>query len=209
MIHFRLSFGYNKYESHVNGTVVTHVIVDTAVTKPLGVIKAEKDFNDDHRKEITDFVQSIPGFQECGEKYAETWMACDAEDCGFQMINNEEIVTSVPEESNPVDDETDEDEDNNNESSKEGRERVEAEDRSGRPSASMTKQNVSRVKNLLNNNRKMSIRMIADEMSIPQHQEFETVTEHLATRKSVDLIADKKRLWSVELIKLKSCKNIV
>ncbi|GFU11457.1 hypothetical protein TNCV_1983661 [Trichonephila clavipes] len=41
-------------------------------------------------------------------------MACDAEDCGFQMLNDDEIVTSVLEESDPVDDETDEDEDNNN-----------------------------------------------------------------------------------------------
>ncbi|GFX73565.1 uncharacterized protein TNCV_2342701 [Trichonephila clavipes] len=37
---------------------------------------------------------------------------------GFQMQNDDEIVTSVLEESDPVDDETDEDEDNNNESSK-------------------------------------------------------------------------------------------
>ncbi|GFW60509.1 uncharacterized protein TNCV_568571 [Trichonephila clavipes] len=39
-------------------------------------------------------------------------MACDAEDCGFQMLNDDEIVTSVQEESDPVDDETDEDENN-------------------------------------------------------------------------------------------------
>ncbi|PRD35856.1 UNVERIFIED_CONTAM: hypothetical protein NCL1_10302 [Trichonephila clavipes] len=44
-------------------------------------------------------------------------MACDAEDCGFQMLNDDKIVTSVQEESDPVDDETDDDEDNN-ESSK-------------------------------------------------------------------------------------------
>ncbi|GFV38598.1 uncharacterized protein TNCV_132371 [Trichonephila clavipes] len=67
---------------------------------------------------ITDFVQSIPGFQECDEEDVETWMACDAKHCGFQMLNDDEIVTSVEEESDPVDDETDEDEDNNNESSK-------------------------------------------------------------------------------------------
>ncbi|GFV35000.1 hypothetical protein TNCV_4020801, partial [Trichonephila clavipes] len=40
------------------------------------------------------------------------WMACDAEDCGFQMLNDDEIVTSVQEESSHVDDETDEGEDN-------------------------------------------------------------------------------------------------
>ncbi|GFY16547.1 hypothetical protein TNCV_735741 [Trichonephila clavipes] len=45
-------------------------------------------------------------------------MAYDAEDWGFQILNNDEIVTSVQEESDFVDDETDEDEDNNNESSK-------------------------------------------------------------------------------------------
>ncbi|GFT89403.1 uncharacterized protein TNCV_4386891 [Trichonephila clavipes] len=46
-------------------------------------------------------------------------MTCDAEDCGFQMLRDDEIVTSVQDESDPVNDETDEAEDNtNNESSK-------------------------------------------------------------------------------------------
>ncbi|GFX40846.1 pro-Pol polyprotein [Trichonephila clavipes] len=76
-------------------------------------LEGEKDFNDDHIEEITDFVQSIPGFQECDED-VEARMACDAEDWGFQMVNDDEIVTSVQEKSNPIDDETDEDEDNSN-----------------------------------------------------------------------------------------------
>ncbi|GFS79202.1 uncharacterized protein TNCV_4408921 [Trichonephila clavipes] len=62
-----------------------------------------------------DFVQSIPEFQECNEDI-ETWRAIDAED--IQMLNNDEIVTSVQAECYPVDDETEEDEDNSNESSK-------------------------------------------------------------------------------------------
>ncbi|GFX98225.1 hypothetical protein TNCV_4908681 [Trichonephila clavipes] len=80
--------------------------------------EGEKDYNDDHRDEITDFVQSIPGFQECDEDL-ETWMVIDAEErlSGFQMLNDDEIVTSVQAESDPIDDETDEEEDNN-ESSK-------------------------------------------------------------------------------------------
>ncbi|GFT97549.1 uncharacterized protein TNCV_387111 [Trichonephila clavipes] len=46
-------------------------------------------------------------------------MACDAEDSGFQMLNDDEIVTFMQEEPATVDDETDEYEDNNkNESSK-------------------------------------------------------------------------------------------
>ncbi|GFT60539.1 uncharacterized protein TNCV_1966421 [Trichonephila clavipes] len=57
-------------------------------------LEGEKEFNDEHMEEITDFVQSIPGFQECDEEDVETWMACDAADCGFQMRNDDEIVTS-------------------------------------------------------------------------------------------------------------------
>ncbi|GFU82617.1 hypothetical protein TNCV_2306611 [Trichonephila clavipes] len=46
-------------------------------------------------------------------------MEYDAEDCGFQMRIHDKMVTSVLEESDPVDDETDDDEDNNyNETSK-------------------------------------------------------------------------------------------
>ncbi|GFV91974.1 uncharacterized protein TNCV_1894101 [Trichonephila clavipes] len=94
-------------------------------------LEGEKDFNDDQREEITDLVQSIPGFQECDEEDAETWMACDeedaetwmacdAEDCGFQILNDDEIVTSVQKEYDPVDDETDEDEDNSSNKSSKG-----------------------------------------------------------------------------------------
>ncbi|GFV32962.1 uncharacterized protein TNCV_1746041 [Trichonephila clavipes] len=66
---------------------------------------------------ITDFIQSNPGFQECDDEGVETWMTCDAEDCGFQMLNDDEIETSVKE-SDPVYKETAEYEDNNIESSK-------------------------------------------------------------------------------------------
>ncbi|GFU29531.1 hypothetical protein TNCV_1414411 [Trichonephila clavipes] len=41
--------------------------------------EGEKDYNDDHRDEITDFVQSIPGFEGCHED-RETCRAIDAED---------------------------------------------------------------------------------------------------------------------------------
>jgi len=66
---------------------------------------------------------------------------------------------------------------------REGRERVEDDDRSGHPSTSKTNENVSRVKHLLNHDRRMSSRMIADDLSIPQTQVFEMVKENLAMRK--------------------------
>ncbi|PRD29129.1 UNVERIFIED_CONTAM: hypothetical protein NCL1_30327 [Trichonephila clavipes] len=68
--------------------------------------------------DITIFDQLIPGFQECDKEDVETWMACDAEGCGFKMLNDDDIMISVQEESDPVDHETDEDEDNNNKVSK-------------------------------------------------------------------------------------------
>ncbi|GFV93229.1 uncharacterized protein TNCV_385931 [Trichonephila clavipes] len=79
-------------------------------------LEGEKDFNDHHGQENTDFVQSILGFQEC-DKDVESWMACDAEDCRFQMLNHDEIVTYVQGKSDSVDDE---DEDNNNNESSKG-----------------------------------------------------------------------------------------
>ncbi|GFX18662.1 hypothetical protein TNCV_3311231 [Trichonephila clavipes] len=49
----------------------------------------------------------------------ETWMAYDGKDCAFQMLNDDEIVISVQEESDSDDKKTDEDEDNyNNKNSK-------------------------------------------------------------------------------------------
>ncbi|GFT77709.1 uncharacterized protein TNCV_4245711 [Trichonephila clavipes] len=39
----------------------------TAWNKLWPDLEGEKDFNDDHREKITDFVQSFPGFQECDE----------------------------------------------------------------------------------------------------------------------------------------------
>ncbi|GFU49969.1 hypothetical protein TNCV_2362591 [Trichonephila clavipes] len=82
------------------------------------MMKGEKDYNDDHRDEITDFVQLIPGFQECDEDI-ETWKGNRCRRLsGFQMLNDDEIVTSVQGESDPVDNEKDDDEDNNSESGK-------------------------------------------------------------------------------------------
>ncbi|GFT58948.1 hypothetical protein TNCV_185671 [Trichonephila clavipes] len=74
-------------------------------------LEGEQDINADQREEITDFDQSIPRFKECDEDI-ET-----SEDCGFQMPNDDDIVTSVLK-SDPVDSERDEYEDNNNEGSK-------------------------------------------------------------------------------------------
>ncbi|GFU04221.1 hypothetical protein TNCV_863491 [Trichonephila clavipes] len=71
--------------------------------KRLPNLEGKKYFNDDHREENTDFVQSIPGFQECDE---------GVETPGWHAMPK--TVTSVQEQSYPVNDKTNEDEDNNN-----------------------------------------------------------------------------------------------
>ncbi|GFW94774.1 neur_chan_LBD domain-containing protein [Trichonephila clavipes] len=93
-----------------------NVTFGLALTQIIDV--AKKDCNVDHKKGITDFVQSIPGFQECDEDI-EIWMAIEMQKTvDFKMLIDDEIVTSVQAESDPIDKETDEEEDNNNESSK-------------------------------------------------------------------------------------------
>ncbi|GFX45351.1 uncharacterized protein TNCV_1026111 [Trichonephila clavipes] len=54
---------------------------------------------------------------------------------------------------------------------------------SGRSSTSKTNQYVSRVKLLQNSDRRMSIRMLVDELSIPETQVLEIMTGILARRK--------------------------
>ncbi|GFT39877.1 hypothetical protein TNCV_3286541 [Trichonephila clavipes] len=56
----------------------THAAVEKVFS-----VEGEKVYNDDHKDEITDFVQSIPGFQECDEDI-ETWMAIDADSVDFK-----------------------------------------------------------------------------------------------------------------------------
>lgn len=65
----------------------------------------------------------------------------------------------------------------------EGREDAEDEDRSGRPSTSHSDQNVKKVRNMLNSDRRLSVRMLADECNIPKSTVHRIVTEDLGMRK--------------------------
>ncbi|XP_023702553.1 protein GVQW3-like [Cryptotermes secundus] len=60
---------------------------------------------------------------------------------------------------------------------KNGREEVEYDPRSGRPSTSKSAKNVSRVRDLLNTDLPMSVRMIAETLSIPKTTVHDSVTE--------------------------------
>ncbi|KAJ8935472.1 hypothetical protein NQ318_009597 [Aromia moschata] len=64
-----------------------------------------------------------------------------------------------------------------------GREEVDDEDRAGRPSTTTTADNVTRVRELLNSDRRLSVRLMADMLTIPKTQVYEIVTNHIGMRK--------------------------
>ncbi|XP_046396633.1 histone-lysine N-methyltransferase SETMAR-like [Ischnura elegans] len=66
---------------------------------------------------------------------------------------------------------------------KEGREDVEDDDRSGRPSTSRNDDNLAKVREVLNSDRRLSIRLIADRVNLNYGTVFQMVTEDLAMRK--------------------------
>jgi len=66
---------------------------------------------------------------------------------------------------------------------KNGREEVEDDPRSGRPSTSKIDEHVSRVSNLLNTDRRMSVRMIADTLNIPKTSVHDIIRNNLHMRK--------------------------
>ena len=66
---------------------------------------------------------------------------------------------------------------------KDGREIVEDEQRAGRPSTSRTEKNVARVKAVLDRNRRLSVRLIAEEVGLPKKDVDRIVTEDLHMRK--------------------------
>lgn len=66
---------------------------------------------------------------------------------------------------------------------KEGQEGVEDDPRSGRPSTSQTDENVTRVRDLLNTDRRMTVRLLADTLNIPKTVVHRIVMDELNMRK--------------------------
>uniref|UniRef100_T1HI66 HTH_48 domain-containing protein n=1 Tax=Rhodnius prolixus TaxID=13249 RepID=T1HI66_RHOPR len=63
---------------------------------------------------------------------------------------------------------------------KEGREEVADEARSGRPSTSRTDDKVTRVRDLLNKDRRMSVRLMSEQLNLPKTDVHRIVSEDLA-----------------------------
>lgn len=79
---------------------------------------------------------------------------------------------------------------------KSGRESIEDDERSGRPSTSKTDENIDEVKEMLVNNRKLTIREIAEDLNIAygsvQHNGFCTMITHRRTMPSLFVIFSRK-----------------
>ena len=66
---------------------------------------------------------------------------------------------------------------------KEGREEVDDDHRSGRPSTSRTDENVERVRQKVRSNRRLTVRMRADELGMNSERVWRIITEDLGMRK--------------------------
>uniref|UniRef100_A0A803TIB7 Mos1 transposase HTH domain-containing protein n=2 Tax=Anolis carolinensis TaxID=28377 RepID=A0A803TIB7_ANOCA len=66
---------------------------------------------------------------------------------------------------------------------KDGRESVEDEQRAGRPSTARTEENVARVKAVLDRDRRLNVRLIAEEVGLPKTDVHRIITEDLRMRK--------------------------
>ena len=66
---------------------------------------------------------------------------------------------------------------------REGREDVEDDPKSGRPTTSRANENVERVREKVRNDRRLTVRMIADELSMNSERVWRIITEDLGMRK--------------------------
>ena len=66
---------------------------------------------------------------------------------------------------------------------KEGREDLDDDPRAGRPSTSKTEENVERVRQVVRGDRRLTVRMIADEVGMNHNAVWEIITEDLGMRK--------------------------
>ena len=83
---------------------------------------------------------------------------------------------------------------------KEGREDVEDDPRGGRPSTSRNKTNVELVKRVVRGDRRLTVRLISDELGLNRNSVWQVITEDLGIRKFCanmvpKLLNDDQKMW--------------
>ena len=92
---------------------------------------------------------------------------------------------------------------------KDGRENVEDEPRAGRPSTSKTDDNVQRVREVLNSDRRLSVRLIADMVGIDKMTAHVIITENLAMRKICAKLVPKVLTDDQKQRRLSACEDLL
>ena len=92
---------------------------------------------------------------------------------------------------------------------KEGWEEVEDDPRSGRPSTSTTVDNIERVKQMGHANRRLTVRMIAEELSIDKDTVWSIITENLKMRKVCAKMVPKLLSEDQKQQRVTVCKDII
>ena len=92
---------------------------------------------------------------------------------------------------------------------KEGREEVENDPWSGRPSTSRTMDNIERVKQMVNADRRLTVRMIAEELSINKDTFWSIITENLKMCKVCAKIVHKLLSEDQKQQRVTVCQDII
>ena len=92
---------------------------------------------------------------------------------------------------------------------KEGREEVEDDPRSGRPSTSRTADNIERVKQMVRADRRLVVRMIAEELSINKDTVWSIITENLEMCKVCTKMVPKLLSEDQKQQRVTVCKDII
>uniref|UniRef100_A0A8C4WUG0 Mos1 transposase HTH domain-containing protein n=1 Tax=Eptatretus burgeri TaxID=7764 RepID=A0A8C4WUG0_EPTBU len=92
---------------------------------------------------------------------------------------------------------------------KEGREEVEDDPQSGRPSTSRTMKNIERVKQMVHTDRRLTVRMIAEELSINKDTVWSIITENLEMRKVCAKMVPKLLSEYQKQQRVTACKDII
>ena len=92
---------------------------------------------------------------------------------------------------------------------KEGREEVEDDPRSGRPSTSRTADNIERVKQMVRAECRLTVRMIAEELSINKDTVWSIVTENLEMCKVCAKMVPKLLVEDQKQQRITVCQDII
>ena len=92
---------------------------------------------------------------------------------------------------------------------REGRENIDDNERSGRPSTSQTDQNVEKVRKVLYGDRRLSVRMIGEDCNMPKSNVYRILTDELGMRKVCAKMVPKVLTDEQKEIRVLKCRELL